>query len=148
MRNKLDEAWRLRDELQEFGDNRPGWSPLEYAPQLWRELNRLLLDSEMWLLSGPNRSLALQIDKHIEGLRALAASPARPSEASSVGDLVTDRLRRAQMEFRDSPAQREFQSAAEPLQQVGQDIRRLTTHRLRTAGIRPLVRIEHLRCAG
>jgi hypothetical protein len=90
-------------------------------------LDRLLLDSELGLLGGPNETLALQIEKHAEGLKMLAKPPDPQVSATAiaVGELVTDRLLRARAEFQSAPSRQQFEPEADALKQVAQDVRRL-----------------------
>ncbi len=44
--NLLQDAWRLRDRLQSR-DSAARWTPVDYAPHIWREFQELLLGYEM-----------------------------------------------------------------------------------------------------
>jgi len=46
IRDLLGQAWRQRDTMQQRGPGE-GWSPVDYAPHLWREYQRLILGHEL-----------------------------------------------------------------------------------------------------
>ncbi|MCA9169088.1 MAG: hypothetical protein KDB23_15545, partial [Planctomycetales bacterium] len=94
----LAEAWELHDRLTHRAMLQA--SPIEYAPQLWRELERLLLDFQTRAISGANSDLDLQIRKHVEGLQQLELllnGLRGPINADST--LVVDRLQQATAQY-------------------------------------------------
>ncbi|MCE9527091.1 MAG: hypothetical protein K8R36_13675 [Planctomycetales bacterium] len=98
LRNALDQAWQLRDKLQSRSGP-GGWSPIDFAPHLWRELNALLLDYEQRCRAGEAFSavdLTRELDRLLIDLKQLdsqlnggEAQPVRGDDAS-VGTRLAD----------------------------------------------------------
>jgi hypothetical protein len=128
VRRLLDEAWERRDQLQNLPLSADQWSPAEYAPHLWRELNALLVEFELRLVGGRGfavEPLRLQVEKHLQGLQPLATveQSDAPNAASEAGTLVVDRLARAARLFRRSAARKSFVSEQADLDQLAFAVR-------------------------
>jgi hypothetical protein len=96
----LQKAWELRDRRQDrtLPENE-GWSPVDYAPQDWREFQALLLGYELQYRSGaafPGEELDPDLQRNV-----LAPSAGKKS--------VINRLAEARRLFWDSDAKRRFE---------------------------------------
>jgi hypothetical protein len=98
LRAEIDQAWQLRDKLQSRSGP-GGWSPIDFAPHLWRELNALLLDYEQRCRAGEAFSavdLTRELDRLVADLKQLdgqlSSSDTPPSfrgDDASVGTRLT-----------------------------------------------------------
>jgi len=96
----LDEAWRLRDRFQ----NRraaPTWTPIDYAPHLWRAYQELLLGYERRSRGGMEYDSAKLADNLRTNVLPLAILVADQPLPSAVGKAtLLGRLAAAQERFR------------------------------------------------
>lgn len=104
LRRLLDEAWAARDTLADRTDVAP-WSPVDYAPHLWREFEALLLGYEDRLAGGA----AYDPQRLAQALRTeLALLPAwlegRPMPAGADRSTILGRLAEARETFLGGPA--------------------------------------------
>jgi hypothetical protein len=97
----LQKAWGLRDRLQDRSQNE-GWSPVDYAPHLWREFNELLLGYERRYRGGSafnEKDLFANLKENILAWDDLVESNSGGAKASVIG-----RLSAARRDFLKSPA--------------------------------------------
>lgn len=104
----LQEAWTLCDTTQQRpGDG--GWTPVDYAPHLWREYQQLLLGYDLRSRSGAayaRDELAREIETNILPLKSvMAGSGFTPSAGSST---VLARLTAARQRFVDGDVPRSY----------------------------------------
>lgn len=72
--DKLYKAWRIRDRLQARVEP-TGWSPVDFAPHSWRQLNADLLVLEQQLLSSSDPSeLNADLDSIVSDLQRIEAA--------------------------------------------------------------------------
>jgi len=98
LRGSLHAAWQIRDRLQDR-EVAGGFSPVDYAPHLWRELSALLLDFELRSHGGSafdSKELARELASLLTDLRRFeglmvrqAAPPAVLADESSVANRLT-----------------------------------------------------------
>ena len=97
-RKPLDDAWRLHDQLQDR-HGRGDWSPIDYAPHLWREYEALLLACELRCQYASTR----QVQESMEFLRsqvlALGDMTAKDSPVASDDKTISGRLANARRQF-------------------------------------------------
>ena len=100
----LRKAWERRDQEQRR-DASHGWSPVDYAPHLWREYNEILLGLELRHRFG--------VDFSKERLRALAdLAEGREGGSGFTEATILGRLRRARQDFlADAEKLRQFELA-------------------------------------
>lgn len=82
----LNEGWNLRDNLQQTIE-RGVWSPCDYAPHLWRELNSQMLDHEFRLVgdnSDGSAGAVKELEKIVAGLRRLQEYVRNPDSATRI----------------------------------------------------------------
>ena len=110
-RDLLRQAWQYRD--GQLGQGPAGaWSPVDYAPHLWREFEGLLLGYEQRYRYGQ--------DKKLSELGELTAkSAARPGG----GENVLDRLAAAQRRFEEGKTKENFAKAPAEFRPVEEAIR-------------------------
>jgi len=100
----LAEAWKLRDSVQSR-DGQNAWSPVDYAPHLWREYERLLLGYDQRYRSGAAfdaKELAVELRANILPLEQLRSYIAGRTEPPGVGkSTVVGRLTETWQQFRD-----------------------------------------------
>jgi hypothetical protein len=99
----LKQAWELRDSMIERGKT-AAWTPVDYAPHVWREFEGLLLGYESRYRSGKafdEKKLAESLQKNILPLKDVLN---RSDSVSSSGETtVLDRLARARKLFVQDP---------------------------------------------
>jgi hypothetical protein len=125
IRDSLHRAWQLRDELEEVAVNGTRWSPVEYAPHLWRELNSLLIDIDSRYRAGEAFAagvLQAQLNAVVEGLRQLQ-SEQDMREVSSADLPVLGRLFSAARQFQQSAERGSFHDPSPPLRDVASAVR-------------------------
>lgn len=118
--DQIDQVWQLRDQLQreiaasgdQYWSESPQavkiWAPVDFAPQLWRELNARLVDLDRRIRSGAaydRPRLRENLRDALSGLQLLKSEMESPN-ANRVeiveGSVVTD-LRRAWRQYLDDP---------------------------------------------
>ena len=120
--NDLQTAWRLRDEL-ELRSVSEGWSPQEYAPNLWRQLLTYLTEFESRKAASPE-GLDVNLAEQVAGLNKLrAVLQSRRPAGDTRGGLVVDELLRATNEYLSSETCRDFESSNEDLHNAASAIR-------------------------
>ncbi|MBC7855460.1 MAG: hypothetical protein IAF94_18685, partial [Pirellulaceae bacterium] len=134
LRAALDQAWQLRDKLESRAGP-GGWSPIDFAPHLWRELNALLLDYEQRCRAGEAFSavdLTRELDRLVTDLKQLDAQlssseppPAVRGDDASVGTRLADAWNR----FANRPELlNSFTQAPPELEEVKQAVRFQADH--------------------
>ena len=121
----LYRAWQLRDRLEALPDTSGRWSPIEYAPLQWRELNALLLDIDQRSRAGnafDQTRLRGQLKTHLDGLTRLAQEE---NIDAFDGDqsLVVDRLLIVANRFAGSTERASFATKSRKLREVGKAVR-------------------------
>ncbi|HND51086.1 MAG TPA: hypothetical protein PLV92_01775, partial [Pirellulaceae bacterium] len=126
----LDAAWRIRDKLRDRA-NPEAWSPADFAPHLWRELDALLVDYEQRLRAGrafheselaaPLELLARELQTLDDALQQPTRAASAPStESASVGV----RMLAAWKRFQDDPRGRAaFRAGGRTLEEVRRALR-------------------------
>jgi hypothetical protein len=108
LKKTLEAAWALRDAIQDRSQD-DGWTPIDYAPHLWREFQDLLLGYERRYRSGQGfdaKKLAAELRKEIDAWDVVARSPDSPPSAEI--ELVLRRLGSARLKFLQSDAKKRF----------------------------------------
>lgn len=129
LRSALDQAWQLRDKLQSRSGP-GGWSPIDFAPHLWRELNALLLDYEQRCRAGDAFSavdLTRELDRLVTDLKQLdsqlsgsEAPAAVRGDDASVGTRLADAWNRFSSQ---TEVLKSFTDAPPELEEVKQAVR-------------------------
>ena len=112
---RLAKAWEWRDKVQAHAGT-GNWSPVDYAPQLWREYQQLLLGYEMRYRVG-----AAWTESSLGELRALAASDA--VEGGFGRRTIRGRLAEAERRFAAEEAVARFKSLPEELRIVEESVK-------------------------
>ena len=109
MTASLAEVWQRRDRLQDRALSRAGWTPVDYAPHLWREYQELALGIDRRSRAGAAfdpASLANDIARNLsldEKLFSDSAGPpadrAPQPQASTRAQTVASRLMEARKQF-------------------------------------------------
>jgi hypothetical protein len=115
IRSLLAKAWEWRDKVQAHAGT-GNWSPVDYAPQLWREYQQLLLGHEMRYRVG-----AAWTESSLGELRALAASDA--VEGGFGRRTIRGRLAEAERRFAAEEAVARFKSLPEELRIVEESVK-------------------------
>jgi len=130
----LEKGWRLRDEIQGIDFDtlsrsaQVGFSPADYAPHLWRELNALLLDFEQRVRAGAAYNPAVLRDDlrdfigELEEFKRCIANPSRTPRGLK-NSSVTDRLVEAWRTFHASPEAESFRRGQADLAAVIDTVR-------------------------
>lgn len=124
LRHVLAVTWQERDRLDAFFESPERWSPIEFAPAAWRELNALLLDIDLRCRAGrafDAGQLRRQVEAQLDRLRAFnqeAGSAPSPTAAP----LAADRLLVAAQLFGSSAERATFGGDPE-LEAVGRAVR-------------------------
>ncbi|MHC4398308.1 MAG: hypothetical protein ACYTG0_01360, partial [Planctomycetota bacterium] len=98
VRARLLEAWAIRDLMQDH-DQSDGWSPVDYAPHLWRHFNELLLGYELQYRAGKahhGETLGGRVRELVDSLRQLLEPGISPSD---IKDEEVAELARARRSF-------------------------------------------------
>ena len=103
IRQQIEQAWELRDSCQSFQDS--VWLPLDFAPQLWRRLNIILVDLEREYRCDALRNTQTKLQIEIEQLTHLLGVTDsfrnnerfrdKPSNEPSVAQLIIRKLEQA-----------------------------------------------------
>jgi hypothetical protein len=99
----IAKAWQQRDQMQDRGTG-DGWTPVDYAPHLWREYQELLLGYEVRYRYG--MELSPQKLAALEDLAEGRASAAGSGDAS-----ILARLQQAREQFQQQPVVAQLQKA-------------------------------------
>ncbi len=123
VRQLLNQAWTLRDQMQQREDT-GSWTPIDYAPHLWREFQELLLGYELRYRSGgafDADELAADLEANVLPLKHLIdGSPLPPSTNPSA---VVARLADARGRFLAGPVKTSFDQAAAEAGAIGEAVR-------------------------
>src|SRR5262249_22946997 len=107
----LAKAWELRDRLEDREQNQ-GWSPIDYAPHLWRELQAQLINFEQKSRAGKAYSLD-KLEANLREILKLDDVPrARGGSAVPSGTSIAVRLARARQSFQDSKAKTSYEGSS------------------------------------
>ena len=115
IRSLLAKAWEWRDKAQSHAGT-GNWSPVDYAPPLWREYQALVLGHEMRYRLG-----AAWTESSLAELKALAA--ASPAEAGFGQRTIRGRLAEAETRFASEAAAARFKGPAEDLRSIGEALK-------------------------
>ncbi|MDD4268219.1 MAG: carboxypeptidase regulatory-like domain-containing protein [Pirellulaceae bacterium] len=120
--NLLQDAWRLRDRLQSR-DNAAEWTPVDYAPHIWREFQELLLGYEMQFRDRRTdaKDLASDLEILVAPLRLLVERQPLPQTADPSSVLA--RLERAGRQTLGKPPPAESPETAQITAAYGEAIR-------------------------
>jgi len=110
IRSLLAKAWEWRDKAQSHAGS-GNWSPVDYAPPLWREYQALVLGHEMRYRLG-----TAWTESSLAELKALAA--ASPAEAGFGQRTIRGRLAEAETRFASEGATARFKGPADDLRIV------------------------------
>ena len=100
VRQLLAKAWQLHDRMQDRTGTEP-WSPVDYAPHLWRQYQGLLLGYEMRYRSGEAfdaKDLARQLERNVLALEEILQ---HGKLLSGIDESVVGRLAAARRQFRE-----------------------------------------------
>lgn len=122
IRKLLERAWQLRDALRDRNAN--SWTPVDFAPHLWREYQELLLGFEWRYRCG----VVLKTEQKavLEDLAALTPREVWEETSSRSGQgeaTVLRRLANARRHFFESPIPASFRDLPEDLQVVEQAVK-------------------------
>jgi hypothetical protein len=109
----IGQAWRLRDQMQDR-QGPGGWSPVDYAPHLWRECEEFLLGYELRYRDPATfdpKELADDLRTNILPLKALVEQGSLPPGVGK--STVLGRLGEARRQFLEGPAKIAFQQDRE-----------------------------------
>ncbi len=137
----LEQAWTLRDQLQQPGTDDTAWIPAEYAPHLWRRLNARLLDLDLRARGGAafdKQAVSNVVREYSSGLQGIGGQP-----SLSEGTDVLRRLTQAAVDFHspaEMPRRSSFRAESPELQEIGRyargNLRRSTRPSICCAGTR------------
>ncbi|MCC6126788.1 MAG: carboxypeptidase regulatory-like domain-containing protein [Pirellulales bacterium] len=108
LKKTLQRAWALRDEIQDRGRG-DGWTPIDYAPHLWREFQTLLLGYERRSLCGNAFSaakLAEELQQEIDAWQKAAQNSAALSNSEKQS--VLGRLTSVRRDFTQNNAKKSW----------------------------------------
>lgn len=109
----IQKLWKLRDTLH--NRNAGGWSPVDFAPHAWREVNAYLLDAEARCRAGQiydTQELSTDLQELLELLTELSEAMAADRDAGRPGSTsVAARLQLAWNSYRKSAAAEAFRSS-------------------------------------
>ncbi len=128
-RRWLHAIWTARDQLQKDSQEPEQWQPAQYAPHLWRELNRFLIDCERQCRAGSGfdqQRLLRLLEQYAGDLQQLVdAEPVidRSSRASTETSLVKKILLARQAFVSPSGPAASFKSSSPEHVKVGRAVR-------------------------